>query len=66
MELVFGAGVDFGPMPLPRRSDFGKSRVVSKKASSFCPAHFYGAVVFFIEEEERRERNEKSLQRERN
>jgi hypothetical protein len=41
---------------VPVESHFGKcmSRI---RASSFCPARFYGAAVFFVEGEERRKTN---------
>jgi hypothetical protein len=56
-------------MPLPCRSDSGKSRLgpasrdvcpgsSRRKASSFCLAPFYGTAVFFVEGDERSERNE--------
>jgi hypothetical protein len=65
VETIFWAGVDLG---LPRRSDSGKSRLgpvsreagrlEEKHASSFCPARFHGAAVFFAEGEKRNERYE--------
>jgi hypothetical protein len=55
-------------MRLPCRSDSGKSRLgpVSRDAgrleeehpSSFCPARFHGAAVFFVEGEKRSKRYE--------
>jgi hypothetical protein len=53
-------------MPLSSRSGSGKSRLrraarrtwFRKRVSSFCPARFYGATVFFVEGEERSKRNE--------
>jgi hypothetical protein len=53
MDSIFGAGVDCGLMPLPRS---GKSQLgpppsmFGRRASSFCPARFYGAVIFFVNE----------------
>jgi hypothetical protein len=66
-NLFSGPVLICGPTPFPRRNDSGKSRLgfasrctLSRRtASSFCPARFYEAAVFFffVEEVERSERN---------
>jgi hypothetical protein len=53
MESIFGAGVDLwtdASFHVPERAGWVPPSMFGRRASSFCPARFYGAVIFFVNE----------------